>query len=394
MLGAWRKLLDLTDCVPDDGMHVLVAFRGVPLKKTGTLAVVVGLLALAGSMVAQGTDATSAQDYHADPKFLAAVKGAREMERAKQPAQAGEAYKKANKIAGGRCVECVAGLYKMQMMGGSYADAVGTAREMQAMATTPMVRSVAAYDRGRALVAEGGDTPKPEQLEEDRAAFAEAVELYPANMAAAFSEGEVLARMGRIEDARKEFALCLGRLKPTDAGWLRVKHFAEDPKLATQKMAPAFQVTSLDGARFNLDAMGGRVVLIDFWATWCGPCNEELPELKKIAKEFAGQPFVMISVSADQDEGVWKDFIAKHGMTWVQYRDGDHRLEDAFGVSSIPHYFTIDADGVLTSETMGEGSGIEGTLRKLIARAQEAKEQAAQVDSLAAGVDGVKAARN
>ena len=159
-------------------------------------------------------------------------------------------------------------------------------------------------------------------------------------------------------------------------------------------MAPAFQVTSLDGARFNLDAMGGRVVLIDFWATWCGPCNEELPELKKIAKEFAGQPFVMISVSADQDEEVWKDFIAKHGMTWVQYRDGDHRLEDAFGVSSIPHYFTIDADGVLTSETMGEGSGIEGTLRKLIARAQEAKEQAAQVDSLAAGVDGVKAARN
>jgi thiol-disulfide isomerase/thioredoxin/Flp pilus assembly protein TadD len=367
---------------------------GVLLKKTSALAVAVGLLALVASMAAQGTDATSAQDYHTDPKFMAAVKDAREMERAKSFGLAGDAYKTANKVAGGKCVECVAGLYKMQMMDGSYRDAVGTAREMQAMAATPMVRSVAAYDRGRALVAKGGEKPKPEQLEEDRAAFQEAMDLYPANTAAAFSEGEVLARMGRIEDARKEFELCLGRLKPTDPAWLRVKHFAEDPKLATQKMAPAFQVTAMDGARFNLDAMGGRVVLVDFWATWCGPCNEELPELKRIAKEFAGQPFVMISVSADQDEGVWKDFVAKHEMTWVQYRDGDHKLEDAFGVSAIPHYFTIDADGVLTSETMGEGSGIEGTLKKLIARAQEAKEQAAQVDSSASGVDGVKAARN
>jgi thiol-disulfide isomerase/thioredoxin len=351
------------------------------LKKTGVFRLAVGLLTVVASMAAQGTDAKSAQEYHTDPKFLAAVKEAREMERAKQPGLAGDAYKKANKIAGGHCVECVAGLYKMQMMDGSFTDAVGTAREMQAMATTPMVRSVAAYDRGRALVAKGGDKPKPEQLEEDRAAFQEALDVYSANTAAAFSEGEVLARMGRIEDARKEFELCLGRLKPTDPAWLRVKHFAEDPRLATQKMAPAFQVTSLDGARFNLDAMGGRVVLVDFWATWCGPCNEELPELKRIAKEFAGQPFVMISVSADQDDAAWREFIPKHEMTWVQYRDGDHRLADAFGVTSIPHYFTIDADGVLTSETMGEGSGIEGTLKKLIAKAQEGKERVGQVGS-------------
>ena len=358
------------------------------MKKTCVAAVAVGLLALAASMAAQGTDAGGTEDYHANPKFMAAVKEAREMERAKQPGLAGDAYKKANKIAGGRCVECVAGLYKMQMMDGSYKDAVDTARAMQAMATTPMVRSVAAYDRGRALTAKGGEKPKPEQLEEDLAAFTEAVELYPQNTAAVFSEGEVLARMGRIEEARKEFEVCLGSMKPTDPAWLRLKHFADDPRLATQKMAPAFTVTSLDGARFNLDAMGGRVVLVDFWATWCGPCNEELPELKKIAKEFAGQPFVMISVSADQDEGAWKDFVAKHEMTWVQYRDRDHKLADAFGVSSIPHYFTIDADGVLTSERVGEGSDVEGTLKKLIAKAQEAKRVVARVGT---GIDGAEA---
>ena len=64
------------------------------------------------------------------------------------------------------------------------------------MATTPLVKSVAAYDRGRALMARDGDKPKPEQMEEELAAFQEAVTLYPQNMAAVFAAGEVLARLG------------------------------------------------------------------------------------------------------------------------------------------------------------------------------------------------------
>jgi thiol-disulfide isomerase/thioredoxin len=278
-------------------------------------------------------------------------------------------------------VECVAGLYKMQMKQGSYKDAIATARDMQAMASVPMVKSVAAYDRGRALVAKDGEKPKPEQLEEERVAFQEAVDLYPQNTAAAFSEGCVLASMGKTEEARKEFQGCLGSVKPTDAAYLRLKHFAEDPELATHKMAPAFEVTALDGARFNLDAMGGRVVLIDFWATWCGPCNRELPHLKKIAKEFANDPLVIISVSWDSDEAKWKDFVAKNEMTWVQYRDADHSLSNQFGINAIPHYFTIDSDGVLTAELLGEDSDVEGKLKKLIAKARLAKVQAKDVGS-------------
>jgi thiol-disulfide isomerase/thioredoxin len=363
-------------------------------KRAGAFSVAVGLLALAAAMLsaaalasAQGTEgkAAAANDYHTNPKFLAAVKEAREMERERHAGLAGDAYRDANKIAGGRCVECVAGLYKMQMMDGSYEEAIGTATEMEGMGTTPLVKSVAAYNRGRAMVARDGDTPKPEQMEEARGAFQEAADLYPQNMAAVFSEGQVLARLGRMDAARKEFQLCLSSLKPTDPAWLRIKHFAEDPELALHKMAPAFEVTSLDGAKFNLDAMGGRVVLIDFWATWCGPCLEALPEMKRIAKEFAGQPFVMISVSADKDEAAWKEFIQKHQMTWVQYRDGDHKLADEFGVTSIPRTFTIDSDGVLTSESLGSGWDVEGTLKKLIAKAKEGKVLAQQGQSRAGG---------
>lgn len=358
--------------------------RGITLRREccvrKTISVVAVLLVVGATVVrAQGTDAAAGpgESYRTNPQFVAAVKDGREMEREHRHGFAIDAYKKAIKISGGSCVECYGALFGAQMADESYKDAIRTAVEMEAVATTPMVKSVAAYDRGRALMAKAGGKPKPEQLQEALAAFQEAAQLYPKNMGATFNAGDVLARLGRLDEARKDFELCLSTLKPTDAAYPRVKHFAEDPTLATHRMAPAFEVTALDGSKFNLDAMGGKVVLIDFWATWCGPCNEELPELKKIAKEFAGQPFVMISVSADKDEAAWKAFVQKHEMTWVQYRDGDHKLQDDFGVTAIPNYFTIDSDGVLTSEMMGSGSDVESKLKKLIAKAEEAKQMGA-----------------
>ena len=364
------------------------------LKKAGVVSVAAGALAVAATMlvaqglVAQGTDtkAAAADDYHANPKFLDAVKEAKQMEREKQTLFAADAYKKANKIAGGRCVECLAGAYKMQMKGGSFKDAIATATEMEAMGTTPMVKSVAEYDRGRALIGKDGEKPKPEQLEAELQAFQQAVNTYPQNVAAVFSEGQALAQLGRMDEARKSFQSCLSSLPAGDTAYLRVKHFAEDPELSTHKMAPPFEVTAMDGTKFNLDAMGGRVVLIDFWATWCGPCNRELPHMKKIAKEFANDPLVIISVSWDSDEAKWKDFVAKNEMTWVQYRDADHALGNEFEINSIPHYFTIDSDGVLTAEMLGEDSDVEGKLKKLIAKAQAAKVQAAQAAKAQAGV--------
>ncbi len=337
------------------------------------------LLVFAATMAsAQGIDTKAgvANDYHANPKFLAAVKEAKELEREKKPDFAADAYKKANKIAGGGCLECVAGVYKMQMKAGSFKDAVSTATEMGAMGTTPLVKSVAEYDRGRALQGTDGDKAKPEQLEAQLQAYQQAVNLYPENVAAKYSVGQVLARLGRMDEARKSFQECLREMKPGDTAWLRIKHFADDPELSTHKMAPPFEVTAMDGTKFNLDAMGGRVVLIDFWATWCGPCNRELPHMKKIAKEFANDPLVIISVSWDSDEAKWKDFVAKNGMTWAQYRDTDHSLSNEFDINAIPHYFTIDSDGVLTAEMLGEDQDVEGKLKKLIAKAQAAKAQA------------------
>jgi thioredoxin-like negative regulator of GroEL len=345
------------------------------LRKLRTLLAAALLLSAAPLVFPQ---AAAPNDYSSNPKFQDAMKEGKLLLQQRRPGFAKDAFNKASKIAGGACWECLDGLYKAQIGDQDFKGAIETAGRLEALANRPALKSVAEFDRGNAILAKAGKKPKPDELEQAHNAFQQALTNYPHNLGAMFRDGETLAQMGRIDDARTCFTQCASLAKPTDPARLRAQHFAEDPTLATKPMAPAFEVTALDGSRFNLDAMGGRVVLIDFWATWCGPCNEELPHMKKIAKEFAGEPLVILSVSWDSDDAKWRQFVAKNEMTWIQYRDADHSLTDQFGIHAIPHYFTIDSDGVLTSEMMGEGSDVEGRLKKLLVKAHEAQKLRAE----------------
>ena len=333
------------------------------------------LVSASATLIAQTPEKAAAAPpaYLSDAKFQAAMKEGKQLEHQRKMDDALSAYKEASKIAGGQCRECLKGMYNAQFAMGSYKDAIATTNAMEALADTPVDKATAEYFHGSALLAQAGQKPKPAQLEAAHAVFQQAIANFPKGGAAYYLDGQTLAKLGKMDEAKAAFLQCVSCASPNDPARLRAQHFAENPALSTQKMAPAFVVTALDGSKFNLDAMGGRVVLIDFWATWCGPCNAELPHIKKIAKEFAGQPLVIISVSWDSDDTKWKDFINKNEMTWVQYRDADHSLSNSFGINAIPHYFTIDADGVLTAEMMGEGSDVEGKLKKLVAKAREAQ---------------------
>ena len=189
---------------------------------------------------------------------------------------------------------------------------------------------------------------------------------------AVFADGQALANLKQDDAAKAQFEKFVKMRPEGDVERQRAMRYVSRPELARARMAPAFAVTTLDGTHVSLDDLKGKVVLLDFWATWCGPCREALPHMKSIAKKFQGQPLVVLSISLDKSEDTWKDFIAKNEMTWLHYRDGGFEgpIAKLFAVEAIPHTFTIDADGVLQDEQIGDGS-IEGKLKKLIAKAQE-----------------------
>jgi len=188
---------------------------------------------------------------------------------------------------------------------------------------------------------------------------------------AIFADGRALAYLKQDDAAKVRFEEYV-KMRPADTPQRqRALRFISEPELARARMAPPFAVTTLDGQRISMDELTGKVVLIDFWATWCGPCRAALPHVRDIAKKFAGQPLVVLSISLDRDERKWKEFVAKNEMTWPQYLDGGFGgpVANMFGVRAIPHTFTIDADGVLQEEHIGDAS--EGKLKKLVKRAQE-----------------------
>jgi peroxiredoxin len=109
---------------------------------------------------------------------------------------------------------------------------------------------------------------------------------------------------------------------------------------------PAFNLQTLDGKTINIASYKGKVVLLDFWATWCGPCRRALPELKTLVQKNTGKPLVVISVSADEDAKAAQEFVRANGMTWPQAQDSKGNvIYGVFGIESLPSYVLIDAQG-------------------------------------------------
>jgi thiol-disulfide isomerase/thioredoxin len=103
----------------------------------------------------------------------------------------------------------------------------------------------------------------------------------------------------------------------------------------------------------SLDELRGKVVLLDFWGTWCPPCVASLPGLRDLNKKFAHEKFVMISVSNDGDAEKWKTFVGKEKMVWPQYLDRDRKMQRIFAVQAFPTYILLDPEGLIKYRAVG-----------------------------------------
>jgi len=137
------------------------------------------------------------------------------------------------------------------------------------------------------------------------------------------------------------------------------------PKLEQQKEAmklqaglkpgvafPDFNEKDLAGEPLSIAKFKGKVVLVDFWATWCGPCRGELPNVLAAYKKYHDKGFEIIGISLDQDENTLKSFIKENGMAWPQYFDGlgwGSKLGQKYGINSIPMTFLLDQEGKIVA---------------------------------------------
>jgi len=109
--------------------------------------------------------------------------------------------------------------------------------------------------------------------------------------------------------------------------------------------APDFSITADNGRTITTSNFGGKLLVLNFWATWCPPCIEELPSLNAFQRQFANSGVVVLGISVDKDEKLYRDFLAKARVSFLTARDPDNKINAEYGTLKFPETYIIDARG-------------------------------------------------
>jgi len=134
------------------------------------------------------------------------------------------------------------------------------------------------------------------------------------------------------------------------------------------KPAPAFEVKTLGGETFSLAKLKGKPLLLDFWATWCGPCRKSMPVLEKIARDFKDSDLVILGVNTGEDREVVEEFLKKTPLEYPAVLSGESGILESYKVTAYPTFILIGRDGKIIANEVGFGG--EDQLRELVGKAE------------------------
>jgi len=126
--------------------------------------------------------------------------------------------------------------------------------------------------------------------------------------------------------------------------------------------APDFTITADNGRTVTTANFGGRLLVLNFWATWCQPCVEEVPSLDQFAKEMAGSGVVVLGVSVDKNPKLYEDFLARTRVSFMTARDPDARISADYGTFKYPESYIIDSKGKVIQKIIGATNWTDGSM--------------------------------
>jgi thiol-disulfide isomerase/thioredoxin len=304
-----------------------------------------------------------AQDGSTDPAASLFKKGTDELA-AHHYDDAIKDFKKVKQMRHDSCGECYLEIAVAQTKLGQLDDALKSCDQAISCASNDQLRINSHALKG-SILRDMGDDPK--KLKAAESEYLAAEQLDPNKVAIHLNLGIVFLRESRKSDGIAELNTYL-RLAPDGRDANYARKLIANPKRAGDPLAPPFSVTTLDGRQVSLDQLAGKIVVMDFWASWCPPCRAAVPEFKELTKKYPPSKLVLISFSVDSEQQTWRDFISKHDMDWPQYWDSDGRMRSEFDVHAFPTYLVIDQDGFIRDRIVGlnEHLSVVGRLKQTL----------------------------
>jgi peroxiredoxin/Tfp pilus assembly protein PilF len=276
-----------------------------------------------------------------------------------------KSFKRVNESHGKTCAECLFGMAEAYFGLEAYKTVAETCEKIFALAPDTKLLAKAYNLKGIALQTQAG-TKDQKKLQDAEAAFRKALALNVELPILYYNLGFTLMEMGRDAEGAVELKKYI-ELQPDNPKAENAAKLIENPRRAREAYSPDFSITTSDGEYVTVDDLRGKVVLLDFWGTWCPPCVASVPALRDLQKRFAKEPlFKMISVSNDSDEPKWRAFIEKNQMVWTQYLDRDHHVVRMFEVHAFPTYILLDAEGIVRFREITTSWEQSGTLTDAI----------------------------
>lgn len=279
------------------------------------------------------------------------------------------AYQLADKLAHHESAICYLKLASVQRKLGDFSSALDDTKKAIKAAGNDKGTAIKAYSMRSVLLAQQSSKPTDKKLKEAEEDMRQAIALDSQIALTHFNLGTILLKQERDADGVAELnqALALEGLDARTAN--EAKKFIASPIRARAPFAPDFDFMTEKNERMSNASLRGKVVLLDFWGTWCPPCRESIPTTKNVYKKFQGKGLEVIGVSSDDDEDVWRTFVEAQKMDWHEYIDLSGNVISSFAVDSYPTYVVLDKDGVIRFRQSGFGPATEDELAEVIGRA-------------------------
>jgi len=345
--------------------------------RTGRLTLFLVLIAAAISLSLLDSGRSAAAQ---DPDFEDEINQGKLLYHQRKYDDALKSFKRANEMREKKCGECYGWMTETYLMLEAYKNVIDAADKAIEFAGGDNQLLLKAYNnKGLALQA-SADKKDQKKLAAAEEVFRTALAITGASPILRYNLGVVLMQLNRDDEGvavMKEYL----KLQPRGGFSEMARKLAENPRRARENFAPDFSFTSQQGEYISLDDLKGKVVVLDFWGTWCPPCVESVPELRNLQKKYSKEPsFMLIGISSDGDEAAWRDFTEKNRMVWPQYRDRDRKIQNAFNIHAYPTYIIIDHEGIIRYQSTGFSWARSGNLDdaikkyvKVVAHSQEAR---------------------